>query len=186
MRHFVSLLTQSAHSGHPVDINAGFCQCVHPIIVRKISELVSSGVIETIEIQGVLDNYVQHNKQSEHGITAHSSDRAFHPLPVDIKNHVDNAKQALELSKLDQENLHLKIQVWKKKSPESLPYIKSSQTHNNKSNVSQVQNSTSSYAAIAKDNIKECMQSILWVHQGSWQKDLLVKYGNTTTLIDVT
>ena len=42
-----------------------------------------------------------------------------------------NAKRALELSKLDQENLHLKIEAWQKNSPESThyfrPYIKRSQ-----------------------------------------------------------
>ena len=100
---------------------------------------------------------MQHNLQSEHGITAHSSDWIFHSLPVDIKNYADSAMRALELSKLNQENLHLKIQVWQKKSPESLhyfrPYIKSSQTYDNMSDVSQVQNSTSSNAEIAKDSI---------------------------------
>lgn len=76
---------------------------------------------------------MKHNLQGEHGIKAHSNDRAFHPLPVDVKNHVDSAKRALELSKLDQENLRLKIQGWNKKSPDSLhyfrPYIKSYQKH---------------------------------------------------------
>lgn len=46
-RHFVSLPMQGAHLGHPVDIHASFCQRVHPIIIKKISELVSSGIVET-------------------------------------------------------------------------------------------------------------------------------------------
>ena len=32
----------------------------------------------------------------------------------------------------------------------------------------------------------KCSQTLLWVHQDDWQKDLLVKYGNTITLIDAT
>ena len=32
----------------------------------------------------------------------------------------------------------------------------------------------------------DSMQSLLWVHQEKWQKELLVKYGNTITLIDTT
>ena len=48
-----------------------------------------------------------------------------------LKNHVVNAKRALELSKLDQENLRLKIEAWLKDSPQSThyfrPYIKKSQ-----------------------------------------------------------
>lgn len=162
IKHFVSLPTQRAHSGHPVDVNASFCQRIHPIIVKKISEFVSSGIVETKEVQRVLENYVKHNLQSEHGITAHSSDRAFHPLAVDIKNHVDSVKRALELSKLDQENLRLKIQGWKKKSPESLhyfrPYIKSDQTHHDKSDVSQVPSSNAE--EVAKGSIERCTQTI--------------------------
>ena len=47
-------------------------------------------------------------------ITPLLSVRAFYPMPRDIKNHVGNAKFLLELSKLDQENIHLKIEEWKK------------------------------------------------------------------------
>ena len=47
--------------------------------------------------------------QGEHGITAHSRDKAFHLLPMDIKDHIDSAKRALELSKLNQKNMCLKI-----------------------------------------------------------------------------
>ena len=168
MRHFVLLPTQSTHSGHPVDVQASFCQCIHPIIVKKISELVSSGIVETKEVQRVLENYVKHNLQGEHGITAYSNDRAFHSLPVDIKNHVDSAKRALELSKLDQENLRLKIEGWKKESPVSLhyfrPYIKSHQNHHDKSQSSQVQSSSSSSTKeVAESSCERCTQTILWV-----------------------
>ena len=39
-----------------------------------------------------------------------------------------------------------------------------------------------------KGTSDECTQTLLWVHQNEWQKDLLVKYGNTITLrlIDTT
>ena len=29
-------------------------------------------------------------------------------------------------------------------------------------------------------------QTLLWIHQESWQQDLLIKYGNTITLMDAT
>ena len=32
----------------------------------------------------------------------------------------------------------------------------------------------------------ENVQNLLWVHQEAWQRDLLIKYGNTITLIDAT
>ena len=126
-KHFVCLPTEEAHNGHPVGQVASFCQRIHPLILKKISELVSSGIVETKEVQRVLNHYVKHTLPIEHNITPISTDRAFYPLPNDIKNHVGNAKRALELSKLDQENLRLKIESWKD-SPESFhyfrPYIK--------------------------------------------------------------
>ena len=65
----MTLPTQDAHSGHPINVNAGFCQRVNPIIISKISKLVSSGITETQEVQRVLlNNYIKHNLQSEHRI----------------------------------------------------------------------------------------------------------------------
>ena len=182
-KYFVSLPTLDAHSStdHPKGFKATFSQRVNPIIISKISELVSSGITETKEVQRALNNYVKHNLQSEHGIIVHSNDRAFHPLPVDIKNHVDSAKQALQLSKLDQENLRLKIEGWKKQSPESLhyfrPYIQCDHD----------QPTTSQALSCSDTEIGSgYSQTILWVHQESWQKDLLLKYENIITLIDAT
>ena len=86
-----------------------FCQRINPIILNKISELVSSGNDDIKEVQRALSHYIKHTLPKEHNITPISSDRAFYPLPNDIKNHVGNAKRALEMSKLDQENLQLKI-----------------------------------------------------------------------------
>ena len=78
-------------------------------------------------------------------ITPIPTDRAFYPLPNDIKNHVGNAKRALELSKLDQENLRLKIEAWQKDSPESThyfrPYVKKSQEQSPPLPQTSVQNS---------------------------------------------
>ena len=33
---------------------------------------------------------------------------------------------------------------------------------------------------------QEFEQSLLWVHQTKWQREILAKYGNTMTLIDAT
>ena len=66
--------------------------------------------------------------------------------------------KALELSKLDQENLKLKIEEWKKSQPDSAfcfqPFIKPEQ-YEEKSNDSAEE---------------EFQQPLLWVHQTQWQK----------------
>ncbi len=45
-------------------------------------------------------------------------------MPCDIKNHICKAKRALELSKIDQENLRLKVEEWKKSSPSSSHFFR--------------------------------------------------------------
>ena len=93
-------------------------------------------------------------------------DRAYYPTPRDLQNHI--YKGALQLSKLD---LRLKMDEWKVDQNSSLyfrPYaVKESSL---------------------KDDTEfpEFQQKLLWVHQTKWQGEMLVKYGNTMTLIDAT
>ena len=80
------------------------------------------------------------------------------------------------VSKLNQENLKLKIDEWRKSRPESvlhfLPFIKVEQCEEND---------------LADSSHEEDFhQSLLWVHQTQWQKAMLSKYGNTMTMIDAT
>ena len=51
LQYFVLLPTLAAHSGHPISAAASFCQCVPPAVVKKNSELVSTGMSETKEVQ---------------------------------------------------------------------------------------------------------------------------------------
>ena len=198
-QYFVSLPTLAAHSGHPVSASASFCRHVHPTIIKKISELVSTGMRETKDVQKALKYYVKHNLPQELGITPLSTDRAFYPMPRDIKNHIGNAKSLLELSKLDQENLHLKIEEWKKVSTTKhylRPYIRQTKhdlPHEDSQSINilpgnYVGKSGCDDEWVKYDGINKtlCKQSLLWVHQDRWQAELLVKYGNTITLMDAT
>ena len=110
---FISLPTENAHCGHPTGEMSGFSQRVHPMIITKISDLVASGITDVQEIRKLLWHYVQHTIPVELNLTPSLTDRAFYPMPCDIRNHISKAKKALELSKLDQENLRLKIEDWK-------------------------------------------------------------------------
>ena len=132
------------------------------------------------------------NLPIEHGIIPLLSDRAFYPLPVDIRNHVGIAKSTLELSKLDQENLRLKVEEWKKGIPQPFhyfrPYTKPRQAESQDMLKSNLNNGSQEFkdGEMPQTTSTDSMQSLLWVHQENWQKELLVKYGNTITLIDVT
>jgi len=95
------------------------------------------------------------------------------PTNTDIRNHVYKAQQACQLSKLDQENLQLKIEQWQKQTPQShfhfRPY--KSTLDNDKESLEE----ESSYT-----------QTLLYVHQEPWQQQLLKRYGNTISLMDAT
>ena len=64
----------------------------------------------------MLRHYVNHHLCQEE--KSKSSDRAYYPTKDDIKNHVYQAKQALQLSKVDQKNLELKLPKWKSEHPD--------------------------------------------------------------------
>lgn len=66
------------------------------------------------EVKKLLRYYTDNQISKELGFKPQAHDRAFYPNIVDIKNHVYRAKRALELSKMDQENLRLKIRVGSK------------------------------------------------------------------------
>ena len=120
------------------------------------------------------------------------NDRSYFPTNNDLRNHIYMAKQALKLSCLDQENLRLKIDEWKQTDPESThyfrPYLKQKECNDEASlpgpQPTEKQSSFGDDEATTKEIHYE--QTLLWVHQSDWQKQLLIKYGNTISLIDAT
>lgn len=60
IKHFVSLPSEAAHSGHPTgqSSNAVFSQKLHPKVTSKITEMVHSGITETAEVKRSLKCYV--------------------------------------------------------------------------------------------------------------------------------
>jgi len=164
--YFVSLPTLAAHSEHSVGVEAAFFQKVNPCVSQKISELVNEGMVNYYEVKRSLAHYVKHVLPMVEGIDPPSEDnRAFYPTDKDIQNHIYMAKKARLLSSLDQENLHLRIEEWRKKCNSSShffrPYSAGDENDNNK-------------------------QSLLWIHQEKWQQQLLMRYGNIICLLDAT
>ena len=114
--YFVSLPTSQAHSIHP---HFACAQKVHPLIITKISDLVFSNICDIYEIKKILRHYANTELSKELGFKPKDDDRAFYPDMCDIKNHVYKAKRALELSKIDQENLRLKVNNWRTNGSEN-------------------------------------------------------------------
>jgi len=99
---------------------------VHSTISKKIKDLVQEGAVDPNEIQRSLREYIKthFSEFSKPSVT----DRAYYLTVNDICNYAHRAKIALQLSKLDQENLAFKMKEWSKSnSDDSLffwPFLK--------------------------------------------------------------
>ena len=82
-------------------------QRVHPKVIMKIHELVGAGISEVSEVKWALKLYI--TKELCPTDLPNRDDRAYYPTNHDLLNHIHKAKSQLQLSKLDQENLGLKI-----------------------------------------------------------------------------
>ena len=166
-RYFVSLPLNEAHENiHPTGKVAGMSQRVDPLISRIIEELVREGTTDVHTVKKILKHRIKHELKD---CPPDTLDRAFNPSKDDIKNHIYAAKRAIELSKLDQENLSQKIEGWKSSKTSKhffRPFIKKELDQG--------------------DSESQFSQMLIWVHQEEWQQKLLEKYGNIISLIDAT
>ncbi len=200
--YFVSMPMEEAHTGHPTGRGvAGFAQRVNPQVASKIAEIVADGITDKTHVRTLLRHYVMHQLCKE--APPDPNDRAYFPTDNDLNNHIYMAKRALQLSCLDQENTHLKIQQWKETHPESThffrPYIQkeagdsmgksddhpATPTPGGEGTKKYVGNDGIDDTAAITDN-SSYTQTLLWVHQTEWQRELLKRYGNNISLIDAT
>ena len=95
---------------------------------------------------------------------------------VDIRNHIYRAQRACQLSKLDQENLQLKIDHWRKESPQTFFYFRPYKSSDSELNPKE-------FSSESSNNFS---QTLLYIHQEPWQQQLLNRCGNTITHMDTT
>lgn len=77
---------------------------------------------------------------------------------------MNQAEKTLKLSLVDKENVFLKVAEYHKLSPEAKIY----------------------FQPPTKSDENENSTELLWVYQEPWQQELLIKYGNTMSMIDAT
>ena len=115
IKYWISLPSAHAHTGHPVGNEAGFSQRIHPLLASKITEMVISGITSTSEVKRSLNFHAATVLAPQLGITLSKQNMAFYPTSTDVRNHIYIAKKALELSKIDQENVLLKVEQFRKR-----------------------------------------------------------------------
>ena len=138
--YHVSLPTNGAHKGHKCGQESGMAQRMHPMVSQKITLLVREGATNPQEVRRALREYVR----SEFKNYPSTINRSYFPTLEDIRNHIYTAKQGLEFSKLDQDNLNAKIKNWKE------------------------QNSTVSHffrPYLKEESSNTLSQNLLWIHQ---------------------
>ena len=123
-KYWVSLPSEEAHSGHPVGKNALYSQRIHPLLVEKITEMVLAGITNTAEVKRSLKFYTTSVLTASTGLSISMMNRAFNPTSIDIRNHIHAAKKRLEISKLDQENVRLKVEQQKESNPHTLYFFR--------------------------------------------------------------
>ena len=196
--HFVALPTVEAHSGHEIGEQSGFSQRIHPELVHQIKEMADSN-----EVKRALKFYVENHLSKQHGINPVETDRSFYPTLRDIQNHIYKSKKQLELSTLDQENLRLKILQWKKDKTDSLFYFRPYKIKQNEAEkeapppgTQSVKTPSNSGRFNGNSSLEESMsqhidtdefeETLLYVHQEKWQRELMQWYANNMTLLDAT
>ena len=173
-KYHLSLPSEEAHhQTHQTGGMHGMAQRVHPQITQKIKELVSDGITEVSTVSHMVRHYVNNDLCKDDKPA--ESDRAYNPTKCDIKNHVYRAKKAFELSKYDQHNLELKLQALKDDTNSVYmfrPFKQGEELEDSEKLDPSDHNSPE--------------QTLLWIHQEKWQRDLMQLYGNDICLIDAT
>lgn len=106
-------------------------------------------------------------------------------MKSDVRNHMYKATIKQRFDKCDQTNVARKVEEWEKTYPSDQFFFRCYADI-----VDPPSNLTSSEHNINEDEIQVVShmtkQKMMFVHQTSWQKELLMKYGNEICLLDAT
>lgn len=156
-------------------------------LVQKIGELVKEGVTSVAEMERHLHYFVKREIFGG-GPIPDITNRRFFPSRNDIYNYMYRASLLTRHSKIDQENLLFKIEDWKKESPEDMFYLRpaTSKNSNCQQQVQMTEDEDDIMWQTGPSDQSEQAKELLFVHQTSWQRKMLAKYGNEICLLDAT
>ena len=111
------------------------------------------------------------------------TNRRFFPLQSDLRNHYNKAFAKRKLATIDQEHVSKLVDKWIKQGKDCdhiffRPYIAGENVTINAHKIETEEDDD-------VPNI-QCQQTLLFVHQMSWQKRLLLRYGQEICLLDAT
>ena len=185
----------------------GAARRTHPSIRTKIFELVEDGITNSKVIKKLLRKFIKETSKEDF-VPPDPTDHAFYPLEKDIINCVHAAISFGKYSVLDQIQLEKLVQKWtddnkgKTHIQQKHLYFRKYSTEEGddatQTRIELPKNTTAPFVddldesadeqQEANDSDEDVSESstFLFVHQEGWQQQLLVKYGNTMTLLDAT
>ncbi len=182
-RIFVSLPKATAHTGHAVTKESGCANRVHPKVIEKIYDLVSMGITSAPLVRKTVKVFVEQELCTGTSLPD-KHDRTFYPTRRDIRSHIHKALASGRYSQLDQENLEKKIDDWKYASPGAHYFFRMCQDSDNGDHGDDCCDSGNESSDTSEMSPRQ--NKLLFVHMEEWQCRLLVKYGNTLSLLDAT
>ncbi|XP_066935327.1 uncharacterized protein [Clytia hemisphaerica] len=130
-----------------------------------------------------------------------SSSRRFYPEPRDIRNHMNIAANKYRRSKIDQENLEMMINEWRRSNLDDKFHFRRyhsgtaeeaerQQIYDENGNCISEENLVFVFAQlkiiIFLHVINDGSSRLLFVHQTNFQRRMLKRYGNKICLLDAT
>ena len=119
--------------------------------------------------------------------------RRYFPTKKDIHNHMYRTMVQNRFSKCDQTNVSAKVSEWQRQHPQDLFYFRPYAARQGQAesdiavpvDCANVKDDTY-YDEEVKLTSNTCKQSLLFLHQTTWQRRLLKKYGDNICLLDAT
>ena len=155
--------------------------------MTKIQELVRAGARSEKEVRRHLKIFVQ--RELYRGIPApHKTNRRFYPSKATIRGHIYKSVIKERFSKIDQEDLQKKVELWKGASTDDSfefhPYATYSSEEENRPENDE--GSSSESEEEDEEMITTSTKGLLFVHQTKDQRRLLERFGNEISMLDAT
>ena len=168
--------------------HAGISQEIDQQLVKKIDELIQEGVSDVNEMRRHLKIFVKNEIFGEKNLPNATNFR-YYPRPKTIRNHMVHSKRKLLYSMIDQECLAKKVDEWRREDPSRNIYFRPKASSSGDPAPAEDDNSDISSDEEDLEDIRisdySC-DSLLFVYQSSWQRRLLLRYGNELALLDAT
>ena len=181
VRFYIKVPLEQAHN-HNIDDVSRLTQPINSDLIEQIYDLVAQGFTNTKDIMLHLRRYVKNDLFKGKDEKPPESDRSYYPTSKDVSNHIHIAITKQKYFKMDQDELERRIEKWKEEDPLTYFFLRKYEDHEENEVVEEKEEVKGN----AKNKSCNAKKGFLYVSQEKWQRELLIKYGNTLFLMDAT